>query len=73
VLLSETLRPGDRIVIANGVATIESAGSGGGAQAQGRRPSRRARRKQARAARKALITQADLTRRGRRRAARRQG
>lgn len=73
VLLSETLRPGDRIVIANGVATIESAGSGGGAQAQGRGPSRRARRKQARAARKALITQADLTRRGRRRAARRQG
>lgn len=71
VLLSERLRPGDRIVIANGVATIESAESRRAAAAPAG-SSRRARRKQKRAARKALVTQADLTSRGRRRAARRQ-
>ena len=71
LLMSERLRPGDRIVIANGVATIESAEQRSLASAPAPR-SRRARRKQKRAARKDIITQADLTRRGRRRAARRE-
>lgn len=73
VLMSERLRPGDRIVIANGVATIESAPSRAATESGATGRSRRARRKQKRAARRSLVTQADLTRRGRRRAARRQG
>lgn len=64
ILLRETLRPGDRVVLANGVATIESAAD----TTPGPAPrGRRARRRQRRADRRALITQADLTRRGRRR------
>lgn len=65
VLMRETLRPGDRVVIANGVATIESA-----SQAQVREAGRKAlsKRQQRRAARRSLVTQGDLSRRRRRRA-----
>lgn len=71
VLMREPLRPGDRIVIANGIATIESQTEPSVQGATGKAPSRRRRRKQAKEARKALITQADLSRRARRKAARR--
>jgi len=56
---------------ANGIATIESQTEPSVQGATGKAPSRRRRRKQAKEARKALITQADLSRRARRKAARR--
>jgi hypothetical protein len=70
ILLRETLRPGDRLTIANGVATIVSAPV---AEAQLSRRGRKARRAtearppKGRKARKAYLTQADLTPRARRR------
>jgi hypothetical protein len=70
VLMREPLRPGDRVVIANGVATIETAPRAGSSPTASQ-TSRRRRRKQKRADRKALVTQADLSRRARKRAARR--
>lgn len=70
VLMREPLRPGDRIVIANGIATIESEREEPATPATGKATSRRRRRKQKKAARRALVTQGDLSRRARRRAAR---
>jgi hypothetical protein len=70
ILLRETLRPGDRLTIANGVATIVSAPV---PEAQLSRRGRKARKAaearptRGRAARKAYLTQADLTPRARRR------
>ncbi len=69
LLLSEPLRPGDRIVIANGVATIDSAAPAA-ATDQGSGRSRRSRRKHERARRRELVTYGDLSRRERRRARR---
>lgn len=70
VLMREPLRPGDRLVIANGVATIDSRSRrllAGDGDAPAR--SRRQRRKQKRVDRKALVTQGDLKRRRKRPAA----
>ena len=50
LLISEELKPGQRIVIANGVATVETVGA---PQATSRPTRRRARRKQAKADAKA--------------------
>lgn len=66
LLVSEPLRPGERMVIANGVATIEAIGHQPSAGAS-HRTSRRERRKQRRTARKDVTTLADLSRRERRR------
>ena len=52
VLISEELRPGQRLVVANGIATIEDqAGSGVGTAPRGRR-GRRVRKAERRAARR---------------------
>ena len=64
VLIREPLRPGDRVMIANGVATIEPQGQRLGADVgDAPSPRRRRRRKQKRADRKALLTRGDLKRR----------
>lgn len=73
ILLRETLRPGDRMTIANGVATIVSAPvddaqlSRRGRKARRARTDRAPRGRAARKAQKAYLTQADLSRRARRR------
>lgn len=68
LLMQERLRPGDRLVIANGVATIESAAPAArSGSADHRKTGRRSRRKARRIARKSLLTQADLKRSRRRR------
>ena len=62
ILLRETLRPGDRMTIANGVATIVSAPA---ADQQLSRKGRKARR--SRTSGEAILTRADLKARARRR------
>ena len=66
LLMSEPLRPGERMVIANGVATIEAIGQSPSSDVS-HKTSRRARRKQRRKAGKQATTVADLSRRERRR------